>query len=144
MKPEFLDYLKTIGMPEKAFDRIEKIFGQFQELTDDHIEDIFVSEYIDEDGAREFENLLFFSKKYLFGAPQFLVGDRIEVTTWEARPYKLQILKTNYDMKNATTDSRVNVRIFRRHGGTGRIKASRENCDYLVNLIKKYYVPNIG
>ena len=63
MKEEFIDYLKLIGITtEEYLNRIETIMEVHSELCQEEIIDIFVDEYIKEDGTREYEDLSLFSR----------------------------------------------------------------------------------
>ncbi|MEA1992572.1 MAG: hypothetical protein U9N58_10345, partial [Thermodesulfobacteriota bacterium] len=65
MKKEFIDYLESIGIKGGVLlDRIESIYEFYSEMCPDDIVDIFVTDYIDSDGKREYENLWFFSDRY--------------------------------------------------------------------------------
>ncbi len=56
MKEEFIEYLKSIGITaEEYLKRIETIMEVYSELCQGEIVDIFVDEYIKEDGTREYE-----------------------------------------------------------------------------------------
>ncbi len=61
MKQEFVDYLKSIGIKAGSLlDQIESIYEFYLEMCPDEITDIFVTDYIDSEGKREYENLWFF------------------------------------------------------------------------------------
>lgn len=76
MKKEFVEYLKSIGITSEVYlKRIETLMEIHLDLCQDEIEDIFVDEYIKEDGTREYEDITFYSEQYNFGAIQFLTNN---------------------------------------------------------------------
>ncbi len=57
MKDEFLEYLESIGMTKTLCKRVETIYAFYTEICPDEITDIFITDYIKEDGTREYQNL---------------------------------------------------------------------------------------
>lgn len=143
MKEAFTTYLKSIGITDALHKRIETSYEFYREICPDEVTGIFVTDYIKEDGAREYENLWFFSEKYCMEAKQFITKDDFDITPIRSRIYYWTIQKQDYDFKNATKKSRLHLRFDLDTGIRGEFKASKENCDYLRDLICKYIVPNL-
>jgi len=145
MKAEFLEYLKLIGITEEKYlKRIETIIEVHSTICQEEIIDIFVDEYIKEDGTREYDGITFFSNEYVFGATQFLTEDNFMFSKRMKNVTVITIKGNNYDFKKATENSRLNMEI--RHDIRelyGIFKASKENCDYLKKIYFKYIAPNI-
>ena len=145
MKAEFLEYLKLIGITsEEYLKRIGMIMDVHLELCQDEIIDIFVDEYIKEDGTREYEDISFFSNKYEFSAIQFLIDNNFCLSKRKKNVVAIKIKHKDYDFNKATEKSRLNIELTKDIINVyGIFKASKENCDYLKQIYLKYIVPNI-
>lgn len=144
MKEEFIEYLNAIGITTDVLhQRVEKIYEDCLEICNDEFVDIFVDDYIKEDGTRQYESITFFSDKYHFGARQFLTEDNYLIISTNKKVLVYVIRKQNYDFKKATEKSRLNLYIkFEGEGGIeGNFKASKENCDFLKDIFFKYFKP---
>ncbi|MBU4374370.1 MAG: hypothetical protein KKD69_03760 [Euryarchaeota archaeon] len=143
MKGEFVEYLKSIGITTQVMhNRIETIYEVCSEICPDEIVDIFVDEYIKEDGSREYEDLNFFSDTYQFGAKQFLTKDDYGIARIKKKVLLSKIQMQNYDFKKATEKSRLYLEVKFEGELNASFKASKENCDFLRDIILKYYKPN--
>jgi len=80
MKSEFIEYLEDIGLTKSPLKRIEAIYEICKELISDDIIDIFVTEYLQDDGSREYESLWFFSDKCFIEAKQFLTTFNFDIS----------------------------------------------------------------
>lgn len=140
------DYLKAIGITKPLLERIAEIFEFYRGFCPEKITGIFVSEYMKEDGTREYENLWFFSERYSMEAKQFVTKDDFDLMPMKGIGY-LRIEKEEYDFGKATEKSRLNLQFnftpSTLGGLSGTIKASKENCDYLKNIFEKYVKPNL-
>jgi len=72
MKEDFVKYLDSIGITNAFRKRIETIYDFLREICPDEITGIFISDYLTHDGEREYENLYFFSEKYIMEAKRFI------------------------------------------------------------------------
>ena len=145
MKKEFEEYLKSIGITsEEYLKRIETLMGIHLQLYQYEIVDIFVDEYIKEEGTREYEDITFFSEKYMFGAVQFLTTDNFSLVKINKKIDLIKIKKKDYDFKKAIALSRLNVDIIPdKNSSEGNFKASKENCDVLKKIIIKHGIANL-
>jgi hypothetical protein len=145
MKTKHIKYLKDIGMKTPLIERIKEIFHFFSELCAEEIEDIFVTDYIKEDGTRVYEELRFYSKTFVMRASDFLASDNYTINhTKKSIIRSIRIEKINYDFKKANVKSRMRLHLgFKSSTRATTLIASRENCDYLRNIIKKRYLPRI-
>jgi hypothetical protein len=143
-KEKYLKYLESIDIKtDDLINRIGKIHDYCQKICPDKFEDIFIDEYINEGGARVYEEISFFSGGYVVSAPLFSKEDECAITKFGAHRFALVIKSKDYDFEKATGQSRLSVE--RRNLSDGQIigwfKASKENCDTLMNIIKKYAIP---
>lgn len=145
MKTEFEEYLKSIGIGSELFlTRIETLMEIHSKLCQDEILDIFVDDYIKEDGTREYEGITFFSNEYSFGSTNFLTTDNFVFSNLKKSTVFVAFKSKDYDFKKATALSRLNVIIgYETTNFKGNYKASKENCDVLRRIALKYMKPNL-
>lgn len=145
MKDEFVEYLNMIGITsEKYLERIEAIIEIHSNICQEEIIDIYVDEYIKEDGTRDYEDISFFSNKYNFSANQFLTEDNFVLMKRFENVTGIVIKQKNYDFKNATENSRLNIVVrYETSEIYSKFKASKENCDKLKQIYFKYIAPKI-
>ena len=145
MKKEFIDYLESIDIKEGVLlDRIESIYEFYSEMCPDEIVDIFVTDYIDSDGRRAYEEMLFFSDRYIMDARGFAIGkDDFDITPIKERVIYYVIQRQDYDFKRATEKSRLHLKIRLDTGMSGEFKAAKENCDVFRDIIFKYVKKNL-
>ncbi len=143
MKKEFIKYLESIDITNTLRKRIETIYEFFGEICSDTITDIFISDYIKDDGSREYENACFFSSKYWMEAKQFTVKDNFDITPVRKRVFYWTIEKRDYDFKKATEESRIILHVHFDTTIMAEIKAAKNNCDYLKDIIVKHVMANL-
>ncbi|MCH8011088.1 MAG: hypothetical protein IIA61_03930 [Candidatus Marinimicrobia bacterium] len=143
MREEFIKYLGSIDITKALREKIETIHKFFQEICPDEITGIFITDYMKEDGSREYENIWFFSKKYCMEAKQFITKDDFDITPTKKRVYYWTIQKQDYDFKKATEKSRLHLKFFLDTKIDCEFKSSKGNCDYLREIILKYIAPNL-
>jgi hypothetical protein len=144
MRKEFIKYLVSIGIITRALrERIETIHEYCKELCSNEITDIFITDYIKEDGLREYENLWFFSEKYCMEAKNFRAVEDLDIIPIKKRITYWNIKMHNYDFKKATNTSRLFLSIMFDVDMSGDFKAAKENCDYLKEIIFKYVMKNL-
>lgn len=144
MKEEFIKYLESIGITGELTKKIGTVYEFYKEVfPNETITDIFITDYIKEDGTREYESLWFFSENYLMEAKQFIIMDDFDITPVKNRIIYIELKKQNYDFKKATEKSRFNLSVRLDTGIVGEFKASKENCDYFKDIFRKYIQSNL-
>jgi hypothetical protein len=142
MKNEFVDYLNAINMSETLQARVEAIYEIYEEIVPDEITGIFVTDYVTDEGLREFESLWFFSDRSALEAKSFVNKYDLDYTPLSAINYwKLEAKQ--YDFGEATVESRLRLH-FTIQPVVCNLRASRENCDYLMQILKEFVVPNVA
>jgi hypothetical protein len=142
MKEEFANYLKSISMSDILINRVEGVLNFYQSIYPDEVQDIFISEFIKDDGTREYESLWLFSPRLAMEAKEFVTRDDYDaaaltdVIHWE-------IKKKDYDFEQATEQSRLFVSFSTQARVSGDLKGSRENCAFLKNTFLKYIAANL-
>lgn len=142
MKTEWTEYLNLIGITGLFYKRVEEILDFYQKVYPDQAEDIFVGEYIDNDGNRQYESLWIFTESKIGEAKKFLTEDDFDSTFSKKQIKYWSIKKENYDFLEASTKSRMVIRFILKYNTNGELKASRENCKYLKTIFFKYFVVN--
>ena len=143
MKKEFVEYLNSIGITGLFQDRAQEISSFYEKITADTMQDIFVSEYVDEEGRRQYENLWLFTSSAIFEAKLFLTTDDFDGTPYTKKIKYWKIAKKDYDFNSVTSKSRMTL-TFSLETSMGCImKASGENCLFLKNIFLKYILPNL-
>jgi hypothetical protein len=143
MKAEFINYLKSIGMAKPLIDRAEEIHAFYAKLIPEPLLAIFVSEYVKEDGVRQYENLWLISKSFLMEAKNFASEDILDFQGLSKAGY-WELRKNKYDFVKATAQSRLKINVsFDEAGGDieCEFKASAENCDHLRNVFVAHIFP---
>jgi len=111
-------------------------------MCPEEIEEVFLSDYIKDDGTREYESVWFFSKGYCMEAHNFITENSIDIVP--IRTNRLQVDLKDYDFKKATEKSRLRVLIQLGEALQGEIKAAKENCDVLRDITIRYFKPRLA
>ncbi|HET6309680.1 MAG TPA: hypothetical protein VFH00_01600 [Candidatus Nitrosotalea sp.] len=137
-------YCIGLGMPKALIERAKLIHALYGKLGINDISDVFISEYVKEDGERSFENLWFFADKHVMEAKQFATEIDLDMAPSTVVSY-IDLKQTEYDLEHSTGASRLFVTATLPLGmGVGlTFKASRENCDYLKTIVIKYLMPRL-
>jgi hypothetical protein len=148
VKEDFVKYLASVGIVGSLLERISFIEEFYQHLCPDEITDIYVSEYMKEDGIREYENLWFFSEKYCMEAHSFVATSNFDIAPIVKKVSRIAIESNAYDFRKATEKSRlsIEIRLFEpsQDSMSASMKASKENCDNLMHILRKYFIPNFA
>ncbi len=141
MNDQFTGYLSALNVTRIVEDRVREVYTFYQEICPEEITDVFITEYITEDGLREYENLWFFSKTCVMEAKNFLSMDQFDLVPFHA-VVRWEVKGEHYDYKSATSKSRLHLSIsFATLGVSfnGIFRASQENCDYLMTLLRERF-----
>jgi hypothetical protein len=142
MNDNFINYARSVvGLGDALIARVEGYYEQCQSLIIEPIEDIIVNDIIQQDGARLFDTLYFFTKGLAFEIVNFVS----DPTIWIA-PLKslndgwVQIIQTDFDLKEAKPTSRISVVITWPGGLGGSMspKASGQNCVHVIDVLKRH------
>lgn len=142
MKTELTTHLESIGINGPFLKRAELVLDFYEQIFPNQIEDIFVSNYFDKDGNRQFENMWLFSKRFIMEAKNFLQEDDFDSVPLRKQVKYWSIKKTEYNFTDATSKSRMTVDFILLSEINGILKASGENCNYLKSLFMKHILPN--
>jgi hypothetical protein len=126
-----------------SFPRTEAVYGTARGLIDDEIVDIFVTDYFEPGGTRNYEDFFLFTPGKIVEVNQFMFVDRGKIFVNHIaginRP-TVNLSRNAYEFQNASPESRLNVEAIYSDKIEARLKASGKNCDYLTSLLKKYFL----
>jgi hypothetical protein len=142
MKTEFASYLGSLSATDQVMGRVELILNFYKTVCPEDILDIFISETIKGDGNREYLSLWLFSKKYAMEAKNFLIQDDFDIMPINKLISYCGVQKTGYDLDSTSEGSRLFVKISVTHLLTGELRASKANCNFLKQIMLKYFLPN--
>lgn len=140
---QYEDYLESLDITVPTLkERIATILKVASEICTEPIEQLFVSEYKNPENTRTYEGLWFFSKSHCLEAHDFTSNYRIDIVSI-AKIFRLDTSFRDYDFNKATSESRLTVRFSLAGLITGELKATAENCDYLRDIMRKYFIHNV-
>lgn len=146
MKPEIVEYLRSIGMGDLLVAQATAIHDQYIAITGKAIQDALVSEYVTEDGQRQYSTLFFFNDTDIYEAGNFLSDTP---TMWIARLTRnlayLGLTPKEYDFATASPASRLNLQCRWMQGTSFvlKVQTSGDNCKQLLEMVRKYLMPNV-
>jgi len=111
------------------------------EICPEEIEQIFIADYIKEDNTRAYESIWFFSERYCLEVKNFETDYNIDIVP--IKVYWFEMSLKDYDFKKATQKSRLQVSMIFDGQISGSLKAAKENCDVLRDILLKYIKPNL-
>ena len=142
MKPEFETYLKKIGFTTPFLEKAERVYSFYFDIYGEQIEDIFVSEYVDDDGKRIFENLWFFTSYAVMEAKNFLFEDNFDAMCHSNIIVLWRIKNTNIEGNVFNSESRIYLTFSVPEDFHADYKASGNNCKHLMHIFHKYIKTN--
>ncbi len=143
MKEQFRDYLTSLAMGPPLVDRVASIHEFYAGICPDEIVSIMVTDVVAGDGQRILENLWFFSEAHCMEAKGFAASDNFDITPIKNRVHYVVVLKSDYDFKKADDKSRLHVQFNLDPGTAAIMRAARQNCDYLRDIVKKHIFANL-
>ncbi len=140
---KFDEYLNGIGITTIILkDRVNLAYSLASQICPEEIEEVFVSDYIKDDGTREYESVWFFSKGYCMEALNFVTENRIDIVRIKTK--RIEVNLKDYDFEKATESSRLQLSIQLEEGLYAELKAAKENCDVLRDITIKYFKPRLA
>jgi hypothetical protein len=143
MKEKMSKYLESTGITKKFLKRTGDVYDFYSGLLEEEILDIFVSDYVDGEGARHYDSLWLFSKNYVMEAKLFLVQDDFDFAPIRNLVQHWKIRKENYDFKKADKKSRMYLEVKLSSYLGCDLRASQENCDHLRSIFLKHIKSNL-
>lgn len=123
-------------MGELLIERVKSIHEYYKSILPGEIETVFVSEYMNQNGERTYEDLWLFHSDLICEAKSFIHKDDFDVAKLAPLLYA-RTIKSEYDGKTATEKSSMSVEFNLENAVHGQIKASKQNCEELMKLLTK-------
>lgn len=142
MKSHFVDYLNSVGVTSVLKEKINEFYEFYHFICPEEVEEIFITDNIKEDGERTYGKTCFFSENFYMDAHVFQKKDNFYMAPFKNQITSLSIEKKCYNFKKATENSRLAV-FVNFQGEEKWLSAIKNNCDYLRNIMVKYFVPNL-
>ena len=146
MNNKFTDYYKSIGMGDTLVEKVLELLKYFQQIAVEEIKDTLLSEYVADDGQREYIRVFFFSENYVYEVENpFSPSPKMWIAKLESNIGFLGLTPRDFDFINPTASSRLNFQTCWPHGTEFilEMKTSGDNCMHLLNIVNKYLKPNI-
>lgn len=136
MNEQHFAYLAEIGTTRVARDRAQTMWSIVHGLFGSELKEIFVNDYVTDEGVRTFSNIWFFTDEYFAECRDFIERTHFDRTDYLERIQWIDIEAISYDMGENTTDtSRLMVEARMNDNLTMTFKSARNNCKYLRDLV---------
>lgn len=134
---EFVKYFEELGLGTRAIEIIEKHYSFYKDFLKVEIQDVFVSETIDQEGNRNYLSLWFINERQFMEIKNFLSHDDYDMDNIEIKNWNLE--KSNLDdLEKANDKSRIHLKAYISDVRLVDFKSSGNNCIHLLNIFKKY------
>jgi hypothetical protein len=140
------EYLAAIGAEGPGFvERINTILRVASEICPEKIQGFFISEFLQPEGERLFDNLFLISESYVIEARSFLAKFDTDITYYRNSIININTSFEHYNFTRATQKSKLTIRcsLENRPEGPLNLTATGKNCDYLKRIIITYFKPNL-
>jgi hypothetical protein len=141
MLENFRGYFGEIEMPGPIVERAEQICTAFDQAIELPLEDVFVCDVFEAEGARRFTSLWLRTPSYFIEAKNFVVAQQIDFTTASGTDY-VEFTRSdlvNLDQTGPGTTLHVTVQFS--VGMHGVLTAAHNNCRYLYVFATKHFMP---
>ena len=137
-------YLESIGITGALTEKVEKVADFYTNYLKVQLNDIFISEYVNTEGSRFYENLWFFNEDFCYEAKSFMSKEDFDSDILKNAVKCFTIKMTDFDIVNNISNekSRMFLDFGLKSDRNGDMKASKDNCKQLSVIIKKYIQPN--
>jgi len=139
-------YLAAIGAESEGYlERINTILRVATEICPEKIQGFFISELLQPEGERLFDNLFLISDSYIIEARSFLAKFDTDITYYRNSIININTTFEQYNFTRATAKSKLNIRctLEKRPSDSIVMLATGKNCDYLKRIVITYFKPNL-
>lgn len=140
-------YLGSIGMiSDVDIQRVKDIFLQGRVLCPEELETMFISNYEEPDGKKQFKDLWLFSDKYLIESLNFskVETPKLEMTIFSNSIHSVSFETNNFNLKKAKDNSKLHIVFYTLTSFSCDQIASGSNCDAMMSIYNKYVKPNLS
>ncbi|MEW9527306.1 hypothetical protein [Microbispora sp. NPDC049125] len=143
-------YMYKMALTTVAEKRISDLLELAEDLSskDGPVNRLFISEFVDTEGARNLENVWFFTERMALEAKNFLAEDDLDGIIFADNIHYWHLKKVEFHPKVAPSPkSRLTLTVSFGGGGTnaidGELKASGDNCPFLYSLAREVFASNL-
>lgn len=140
MNEHVLAYLDAVGSTDVVRARVAEIIGYYEAISDVRSDLIFMTDIVTETGVRQFDNLWLFGGGQMREAKLFLKQINLDSTPL-SRPTYWAFDAESFDFREASPASRLRLRFSLPSDVSGDMRASAENCIYLLGVLR--YLVNL-
>lgn len=143
MKDSFKNYFETIQAPATLINRAEALISVSQSLFALEADDIFVNTMKNKDQI-EYSSLWIFAGDRLVECKEFLSKQDVDIVKLGSNLKYYNLVFDNFDnLENVNPQSTAKATLVCEENISSILYASGKNCEYLVELSKKYFIPNM-
>ncbi|MCH8994544.1 MAG: hypothetical protein IH959_06185 [Chloroflexi bacterium] len=143
LPPIFKTYLRGIDMTAPLIERTAEVYDFYRPIVNAAIPAIFVSEYVTDEGLRQYDSLWLFTPRLVMEAKSFLKTDDFDFAPIRLKMTYIRFLKEEYDFRRATEKSRLSVQCRDEGSVTYSLRASGANCDRLKDVSLRFLMRNL-
>jgi hypothetical protein len=139
------DYLNSIEISTDTLKtKIKDTIEAAKMICPEESKDIFISDWVQTEGKREYEHLFLFTDNYIVESSNFSTDSNInvEATILKERVKYINVV-FNKKYREDDPSSRITI-FFTTNGGAYELKSAKNNCGKLLEIYKKYIQPNIS
>lgn len=144
MKIEEIDRYLELSPPSDTYsDEIKKVIEYYSNICPECVTDIFISNKIEEGKYQFDEKVWLFSKNFAMEVKDMVSeypGYDMSVITNNI--IRVEFYITDYNLKRSTEGSYLKIKIFFKEDFSGSFYAKGKNCDLLMEIYKKFIIPN--
>ncbi len=145
MNARVATYLDSLGLTEAMRFRIESLITNYEELLDDELGDVILSEYISDDVGRVFESVWAFTDDLIMEAPVASdEGDQFDFVPLRRSVRHWVIKAKDYRRGAAEDTSRLSMEVWLADERVARLRASGRNCDHLMTVGRARILQNLA
>lgn len=141
---KFNDYLESLPLTKAVKGRISEVLSMNNEIFNFQIEDIFICELKNEEGARSYTSLWMFTKEVCIECKDFLTRNDFDIAPLKDEIHYCSIEIQDFDLKNSNEKSFVKVHFTFKSKVSGNIISTDENCVWALKIYKKHIIPNMN
>ncbi len=143
MTDDFLEYCGSVGMGNSLKQQVSEFHDQLVSFVPAQpIEDIFIGEYVTNDGTRQDDTLHFFTNSNVFEIENFVSKPKIWIVKYG--PSYLEMSKEDFDLSDPIAGSRLNIRVeWEGQHFELNMRASGENCSKLLDVVRRHILPRV-
>lgn len=135
-----LKYFSLIGLDADLKQKADQIKNNLSNLNGFKPQKVFVTDYLQTDRTKVFENLLFFADDVVYEIKNFSAEERYAIYKIKDNVTMVQILKNDHNFKNFDESSRIYIRVSLRFDAELELKGTGENCRFLMDLLNTVFL----